>query len=256
MNQILIIANWKCNPTNLKRAEELFEQIKKGVRGIENIEVVISPPFIYLASLKKKIGGGGNLKLGAQDCFWEEFGPFTGEISPLMLKDLGVSYIILGHSERRKYFKETNGMILKKIKLALKNKLSPVLCIGETEEERKRGKTTEVLKAQLENTLQKLIKPRLSPRTFLAVAYEPVWAIGTGNFCPPQDAMKVLGFIKKEIIKIFPKKAIEIIRILYGGSVDSKNARDYISVGFSGLLVGGASLKPKEFIKIARLCSI
>lgn len=259
MNQkLLIIGNWKCNPTTKREAERLFLQIKRGTREVKNIEVVISPPFVYLSCLKEKLRKlkKSNLKFGAQDCFWERKGAFTGGISPLMLRDLGVEYVILGHSERRKYFKETDEIILKKIKSALRNRLSPILCIGETEKERKEGKTNEVLKTQLKNTLQKLFKPKISLPSSFAVAYEPVWAIGTGNFCPPELAMKALMFIKKEIIKVFPREISQAVRILYGGSVDSKNAIEYIKVGFSGFIVGGASLKAPEFIKIIELCNI
>jgi len=256
--KILITANWKCNPTTQREVEGLLREIKKGIRGIKNIEVVISPPFIYLPILLEKILGkrgkkrGDTLKAGAQDCFWENSGAYTGEVSSSMLKDLGVEYVILGHSERRKHFGETNEMVAKKIKTVLKNKLSPILCIGETKEKRNNKKVEKVLKSQLKEALAPITEYRLTISNF-AIAYEPVWAIGTGNFCPPDEARNVLMFIKKELIKILPRELSQNIRILYGGSVDSKNARWYIDAGFKGFLVGGASLIPQEFIKIVKL---
>ncbi|MGB9598846.1 MAG: triose-phosphate isomerase, partial [Minisyncoccales bacterium] len=187
----LIVANWKCNPTNLKKARKLFYSAKRGVKNIKNLEVVICPPFVWLSAFSFQLSA--NLKLGAQDCFWQE-GAFTGEVSARMLKDLGVDYVIVGHSERRKYFSETDEMINKKLKSALKAKLKPILCIGETEKERKRGKTSRVLKNQLKKALKNLTIGQFNN---LTIAYEPVWAIGTGNPCSPEDAKKALIFLKK-----------------------------------------------------------
>ena len=178
--------------------------------------------------------------MGAQDLFWEEKGAFTGEISPLMLKNLGCEYVIIGHSERRK-LGETDEMINKKIKAAIKAKLKPILCIGETEMGRKSGRTFEVLKNQLKKAFNNLTIEQFSN---LTIAYEPIWAIGTGNPCLPVDAKKVFLFMQK----LFGKTPV-----LYGGSVNSENAINYIrEVGFSGLLVGGASLDAKEFIRIVK----
>lgn len=259
--KILITANWKCNPITQREAEGLLREIKKGIRGIKNIEVVISTPFIYLPILLEKILGkrrkrrGNTLKAGAQDCFWENSGAYTGEVSPLMLKDLGVEYVILGHSERRKYFGETNETIAKKTKAVLKNKLSPILCIGETKEKRNNKQVEKVLKGQLREALSPITEYRLTISN-LSITYEPVWSIGTGNFCPPDEAKNALMFIRKELIKVLPKEMSQNIRILYGGSVNSKNARRYIDAGFRGFLIGGASLIPQEFIKIIKLCGI
>ncbi len=247
----LIVANWKCNPSTLSEAKSLFDEVKKRVEEIYskkklNSEVVICPPFIYLSELQSSTY---HLYLGAQDCFWEEKGAFTGEISPLMLRKLGCHYVILGHSERRRYLKETNQMIAKKIVAALKFRLKPILCIGETLEERKQEKTAYILKTQLRKSLELVISYKLSVSN-LVIAYEPVWAIGTGNNCSVDDAMTSLMFIKRQLLNLFPKKNPNKIKILYGGSVNSKNAKDYIDVGFDGLLIGGASLKAREFIKI------
>lgn len=255
--KLLIVANWKMNPQTLDEAREILDGVKEGIKDIKGVEIVICPPFLYLpywveffSKNEKKI------KLGAQDLFWEEKGAFTGEISPLMLKNFGCEYVIVGHSERRA-LAETDQMINKKIKAALKAKLTPILCIGETENERKQGKINQVLKNQLEKDLKSILNLKPSTRAKLGaglvpgskilnliVAYEPVWAIGTGNPCYPEDAKKVLLFLRK-LLKKAP--------ILYGGSVNSQNAASYIREGnFNGLLVGGASLNAQEFIEIVK----
>jgi triosephosphate isomerase len=240
----IIIANWKMNPKTLVEAKQLFNSIKNGIKNIKNIEVVVCPPFVYLSELGVK-NKESRIKLGAQDCFWKEKGAFTGEISPSMLKKLGCQYIILGHSERRKYLNETNEMINKKINAIINTKLKPILCIGETEEERNDKKTFEVLAKQLEKSFNHL------PNKFLRnliIAYEPVWAIGTGRACGVREARIVNLFIKKALNKNIP--------ILYGGSVNSKNALEYLKEeNFQGLLVGGASLDASDFIKIIKIAS-
>ncbi|PIY90762.1 MAG: triose-phosphate isomerase [Candidatus Nealsonbacteria bacterium CG_4_10_14_0_8_um_filter_35_10] len=180
------------------------------------------------------------IKLGAQDCFWEKKGAYTGEISPTMLKDLGCQYVLLGHSERKR-LGETDEIINKKLKAALSAKLNPIFCLGETEKERDEGEIQNILKSQLEKGLNKISKKEIKN---IVIAYEPVWAIGTGNPCHPSEAKKVLLFLRK-----FFKKNL----ILYGGSVNSKNATPYIKEAkFQGLLIGGASLNAKEFIKIVK----
>jgi len=245
----LIVANWKMNPQTLTEAKQLFNSVKKGLKNIKNacpglsrrVEVVICPPFVYLPQLQTT--NYKLLKLGAQDCSWKKKGAFTGEISPSMLKNLGCKYVIIGHSERRK-LGETDEMINKKIKAALKIKLKPILCIGETEKERKEGKTSEVLRNQLKKALNNLTIKQFNN---LTIAYEPVWAIGTGNPCDPLEAKKALLFLRN-----FFKKQL----ILYGGSVNSKNAIPYIKKAqFQGFIIGGASLRAKEFIEILKRVS-
>lgn len=241
MSKPIIVANWKCNPATQKEAELLFNSVKKGALKIKKAEAVICPPFIYLGTIYKRQATG--IKLGAQNCFWENpptgGGAFTGEISPRMLRDLGCSYVILGHSERRRYQRESDRDINKKLIAALKGGLKVILCVGENESENKKGKTFEVIKNQLKKDL------KLISNFNGSVAYEPVWAIGTGKSCRVQDAKKVNTFIKKILGKKTP--------VLYGGSVNSQNAGDYIkNAGFNGLLVGGASLKPKEFLEIIK----
>jgi len=247
----IIIANWKMNPSKWKEAESLFESLKKKLKGLKKAEVVVCPPFVYLQELRKKRGSG--IKLGAQNCFWEEEGAFTGEISPKMLKDLGVKYVILGHSERRRLFAESNEIVAKKIRIILKFNLIPVLCIGETEEERKRGLTFEVLEKQIKESLKGVPKSKLGS---VIIAYEPVWAIGTENPCSSDQASRAVLFIKKVIVKNFSREMSKKIKILYGGSVDSKNAKYYlIEDWIDGLLVGSSSLNSKEFSEIVRIAS-
>jgi triosephosphate isomerase len=218
-----VIANWKCNPKTLIEAKKLFNSEKK-------TNAIICPPFQYISIFKYK-------NLGAQNCFWKDSGPYTGEVSPKMLKSLSCGYVIIGHSERREHFKETDGMINKKLKAALKAGLKPILCIGE-----KRGENAEkIISSQLKKDLEGIENCKLKIEN-LIIAYEPVWAIGTGNFCKPQKAKQALDFIKQRINN----------KVLYGGSVNSKIARDYIKVGFDGLLVGGASLDAREFTKIVK----
>lgn len=248
MSKILVVANWKMNPSNLAEARHLYRLIKKLKNLEKKIEIVVCPPFVYILAMKQ--GNNGIMKLGSQDCFWEQKGAFTGEISTQMLKDLGCKYVIVGHSERRKYFGETDEMARKKIKAVLDADLSPILCIGEMKEERYRGETSLILRRQIEEGLQGIFKKQLKN---LIIAYEPVWAIGTGNACQPDEAMTAGLFIRKILVKLAGRKTANGIRILYGGSVNSENARDYIkNAGFQGLLIGGASLDPREFMKIVR----
>ena len=227
MKKFLIVANWKCNPTTLKEAKLLFNSVKKGIKNIESIEVIICPPFVYLSGFNVH-HLVMNIKLGAQDVFWAERGAFTGEVSPTMLKDSGCEYVIIGHSERRKYLKEIDEMINKKIKAALSEKLKPILCIENISQ----------IKKGLKGVSQKEFKN-------LILAYEPVFAVGTGRPCSAEKAKKMRFLIQKKINKNVP--------VLYGGSVNSQNAKDYIEkAGFQGLLIGGASLNPKEFVKIVK----
>ncbi len=209
MRKTLVVANWKCHPVKLAEAKRLFAKVK-------NLEAVICPPFVYLSHFSH---GRRKCSMGAQDCFWAEKGAFTGEISPLMLRDLGVEYVILGHSERRKYQKETDRLIEKKLKAVMRAGLRPILCIDKISQIPKKIKRGYIL------------------------AYEPLFAIGTGKPCSIKKAKKIKDRIKKKVK----------VPLLYGGSVNSLNARDYIKqAGFDGLLVGGASLKPKEFIDIVK----
>ncbi len=239
----LIAANWKLNPQTKKEAEDLFKKVKAGVKSVKTAEVVICPPFIFTPLFK-------GLSLGAQNCYLEEKGAFTGEISPAMIKTMGLEYVIIGHSERRKYFSETDEQINKKVKLAVKTGLKVILCIGETAEERDNGKKTLVLKSQLENDLAGFSREDVKS---IAIAYEPIWAIGTGNNCSVQETTTSLLFIKQTINNLYNREIADKTRILYGGSVKAENAKEYIKeAGANGLLVGGASLKVEEFVSIVK----
>jgi len=240
----LIAANWKMNPISQEEARNLFNSIKKGI-GSAQAEVVICPPFLYLPAIAE---GNGGLALGAQNIFWEEKGAFTGEISGAMLKDLGVEYVIIGHSERRKYFGETDEIVNKKIKKALESGLKVIFCIGETAEERDAGKKNKILERQIKNGLADIENWKLKIEN-LAIAYEPVWAIGTGNNCSVEETKESIDYIRN-LLALSHAEGVNT-RILYGGSVKSENSGDYIkNAGANGLLVGGASLNAEEFIKI------
>jgi triosephosphate isomerase len=252
----LIIANWKMNPPTFKEARHLFGVVRKGIKGIKDTEVVICPPFIWLSDLKAVLGRakGSSRILGAQDCFWEQKGAYTGEISPFMLKDLGCQYVIVGHSERRKHFGETDEMVNKKLKAVLKVGLKPILCVGEEfrdafdSEGRPLNEMNLVVGEQLEKDLNGISLSRIRN---VIIAYEPVWAIGTGLSCSSDEAMKAALFIKKILSKLYHRQVVEQVKILYGGSVNSRNAVDYIQgARMDGLLVGGASLNATEFVKI------
>ena len=244
-----VIANWKCNPTTQVEAERLFDTVEKGIKRIKdlkNIEVVICPPYPYISYMGNPKSEIRNPKLGAQNCYWEQSGAYTGEISPTMLKNLGCSYVIIGHSERRKYFNETNKTVNKKLLSAFKVRLKPIFCVGEQEKE---GMSL-VVKNQLIEGLSGIKRTQMRN---LIIVYEPVWAIGTGNPCQPNDAMKAILFIKKTLSELYNRELAEEIPILYGGSVNSKNAKDYIKEAkMNGLLVGEASLDGREFIKIIK----
>nr|KKS46646.1 MAG: Phosphoglycerate kinase [Candidatus Giovannonibacteria bacterium GW2011_GWF2_42_19] len=248
----IIIANWKMNPQTAKEARRLFDAIKKGVRPIKNTEVVIAPSFVHLSLFKPS----GSIKLAAQDLFFEDppagRRAYTGEISASMLKDLKVSYVIVGHSERRQYIGESDELISKKLESAFSRGFKTVLCVGE--KEREEGGFSDIVRMQLKKALSCLSRNYTSR---LIIAYEPLWAISTTKGAradTPQNAFEMTIFIRRAMLDIWGKNAALKIPILYGGSVNSKNAKGFLDVkGISGLLVGGASLKPDEFIKILRL---
>lgn len=222
-----------------EEAKKLFDSVK---RGAEGAEVVICPPFVFLSGLS-------GLALGAQNCFWES-GAYTGEISVPMIKGLGLEYVIIGHSERRKYFGENDETVNRKIKAVLKEGLTPILCVGETQQERDSGQTEEVLKRQIILAMEGVSADSLSK---FSLAYEPIWAIGTGNPCDQKEAGKMLLFIRSVLAGIYDSSVADNINILYGGSVNSENSASYVKESkFQGLLVGGASLKADEFIKLVK----
>ncbi|HEY4509776.1 MAG TPA: triose-phosphate isomerase [Candidatus Paceibacterota bacterium] len=234
MNKILIVANWKMNPKTGAEAQELFDAIGKGVSEIDGAEVVICPPFIYLSQLETK---NYELKTGAQNCFWENQGAFTGEVSPTMLKNLGCSYVILGHSERKSNLGETLEMVSKKVRAALAAGLIPVVCIGE----------------KFEQEMSAVLKDiTLGQTSKLILVYEPEWAISTNKgatAATPEDCGQAIESMRKIAKKMFG--AIQI-PILYGGSTNSKNIRGFIESGAQGALVGSASLDAQEFIQLVK----
>lgn len=241
----LIIGNWKMNPQTLDGVKRLFDTVNKGIKNVKKAEVVICPPFVYLPELRTK-NKELRVKLGAQDCFWERKGAFTGEISPKMLKDLGVSYVIIGHSERRKYLEETDEMINKKLKAVLGTGLKPILCVGSI----KIGeKGNEEIKSQLKKALSGIKKSDLKNIIF---TYEPIWAISTTKgsiVATPENTKGGAIFIRKNLNKLFGKVIAKEVRIIYGGSVDSKNIEGFIKKAkMDGVLIGVASLSPEDFI--------
>ncbi len=244
------------NPQTLPEAKKLFSAVKKGLRNIKKAKVVICPPFLYLKELSSpaKRGNLVPLGMGAQNCFWEQKGAFSGEISPFMLKNIGCQYVLIGHSERRRCFEESEEMVNKKLKAAFEAKITPILCVGETQEQRDRGETEGVLRKQITGALQDISK--FNPAkcgTKLIIAYEPVWAIGTGNPCDFDEAQRMALLIRKIISRIYNQSFAKKIRLLYGGSVTSQNASGYLKeAGFQGLLVGGASLRAEEFIDLVK----
>ena len=251
MRKIIIAGNWKMNKT-ISQAIELTNGLKRNLYDIADIEIVVCPPFNCLDQVSEVVSGS-NIKLGAQNMHWEEEGAFTGEVSPLMLKDLGCEYVILGHSERRQYFQETNEIVNKKLRSALKNGLTPIVCVGEKLEEHKANKTFDVVKDHVENSLKYLTSEELQK---VVIAYEPVWAIGTGLTATPQQAQEVHSYIRKLLTEISDNQTANTITIQYGGSVKPDNIQDLIKQkDIDGALVGGASLKIDTFTEIVRKSS-
>jgi len=242
MRKPLIAGNWKMNKTN-REAVALIGELAKVVKDAA-CDVVVCPVSICLSDVLKA-AAGTNIKVGGQNMYHKDSGAYTGEVSPVMLKELGAEYVILGHSERRQYFKETDGDINLKTKAAMAHGLKPIVCVGETLEEREAGTTYKVIEEQLSGSLNELDPSKLE---LLVIAYEPVWAIGTGKTATSQDANEVIGFIRKKLAEILGAKAAEETRILYGGSVKGSNATELMNMPeIDGALVGGASLDAVEF---------
>ncbi len=237
-----IAANWKMNKT-ISETREFLKAFVPMVRDISGVEIVIAPPFTSLSAASAELTGS-NVRLSAQDTFWEEKGAFTGQVSPGMLTDAGCSYAIIGHSERRQYFHEDDSVVNKKIRAAHKAGLGVIFCVGETLEERESGRTFDIIRREIEQGLA-----GIGPEN-LVVAYEPVWAIGTGKTATTDQAQEVHAFIRKSLTTIYGAAA-EKLRILYGGSVTPENVDNLMACkDVNGALVGGASLKPESFYKI------
>ncbi len=246
MRTPLIAGNWKMN-TTVTEAVNLVREMKDGLEKIPGVDKVICPPFVSLAPLKK-ILSGSPVKLGAQNLYFAEKGAYTGEISPLMLAGL-CEYVIIGHSERRQYFGEDGDVVNKKVAAALKTGLIPILCIGERLEENEAGKTEEIVTGQLKAALG-----NIDDIGGLILAYEPVWAIGTGRAATSGQANEIIAIIRNCVSGIYDNRVSGRIRILYGGSVTAANTAEYMSQSdIDGALVGGASLKAAEFVSIVTL---
>ncbi len=239
----MIAGNWKMN-TTVSEAVELVKAMQDELDKIANVDKVICPPFVSLAAVRELIKGS-SIKLGAQNLFFAEKGAYTGEISPLMVADL-CEFVIIGHSERRQYFNETGEIVNKKIVAALKVGLKPILCIGERLEENEAGRTEEVVTGQLGSSLT-----GIDYMNGLIIAYEPVWAIGTGRAATGEQANETISLIRRNIARLYSDGIAQDMRILYGGSVTAANATEFMKQPeIDGALVGGASLKATEFLSI------
>lgn len=249
MRTPLLAANWKMYMTR-REATTMVEDLLATCSGIKAREVLICPPFHLLDTVKGLLDGKSAFALGAQNLHWEEWGAFTGEISGPMLRDAGCRAVIIGHSERRAYFGETDENCRRKVNAALEHGLLPVLCVGETLEQREAGETLKVVETQLRGALEGL---SLDSGSRLVVAYEPVWAIGTGKTATPEDAEQVMGQLRTELSKLFGERVANQVRILYGGSVKPDNIDSLMEKpNIDGALVGGASLKADSFSRIVR----
>ena len=250
MRTPVIAGNWKCN-LRLDSAYQLASGLRERIEDIEGVEKIVCPPFIYLATVEVALSMS-SIKVGAQDTHWEDDVAATGEVGPAQLEEL-CDYVIIGHSERRHKFGETDEMVSRKVKAALGVGLKPIMCVGETLEEREAGKTVDVLVRQTRGGLDGLREPqpeRELPEGFI-IAYEPVWAIGTGTAATAADAEEAIAFVRREVAAMFGEEKAETARILYGGSVTPDNIAEFMSrEGIDGALVGGASLKVDSFAGI------
>ncbi|TMA12676.1 MAG: triose-phosphate isomerase [Deltaproteobacteria bacterium] len=242
----LVVGNWKMHGTQ-HEAVALAREVLKGLRGRRRVDVVLAPPFTALGPVRKTLRGSA-LRLAGQNVHWEEQGAFTGEISAKMLRELGCHFAIVGHSERRRLFNETDQTVAKKLAACLRSGLRPILCVGETLEQRNAGATRRVITRQLRIALKGMTKDAIEK---IEIAYEPVWAIGTGRNATPEQASRAHATIRRMLKKLFGTKRAEQTRILYGGSVRADNAGELACAReVNGLLVGGASLKAKDFLSI------
>lgn len=244
MRKPIIAGNWKMNKT-IKEAMDFVNDVKDKVQN-DKVEAVICAPFTLLKDLKEATKGT-NIKIGAQNMHYADNGAFTGEIAPNMLKELDIDYVVIGHSERREYFNETDETVNKKVLKALEVGIDPILCCGETLEEREAGKTKEVCKVQVEKALENVSKDDLEK---VIIAYEPVWAIGTGKTATSEDANDVIKYIREVVANLYGDLANKV-RIQYGGSVKPQNVAEIMAQSdIDGALVGGASLESSDYTKL------
>ena len=246
MRKPIIAGNWKMNKT-LSEAVAFVEEVKNNIPSIVKVDAAICAPALFLAPMVEA-AKGSNLKLGAQNMYDKDSGAYTGEISPVMLADLGVTYVILGHSERREYFGESDAFINSKTKKAFEHGLTPIVCVGETLEEREGGKFEEVIKTQVEGGLADLSADQVKQ---LVIAYESVWAIGTGKSADEADAQSSCKYVRDVVKGLYGEDVAAAVRIQYGGSVKPENIKEYMAQeDIDGALVGGASLEAASFLKL------
>ncbi|WP_211748728.1 triose-phosphate isomerase [Paenibacillus sp. Marseille-Q4541] len=243
----IIAGNWKMFKT-VSESTSFIEAVK-GKAEVEGVESVICAPFTNLPALVEAVKGT-NIKIGAQNLHFEDNGAFTGEISGVMLKDLGVDYVVIGHSERRQYFNETDETVNKKVHAAFRHGLTPIVCVGEKLEEREADQTKDVCKVQTEAAFAGLATDQAAK---VVVAYEPIWAIGTGKSSTSQDANEVIAYIRGVIKDLYNEDVANAVRIQYGGSVKPENVTEYLGQSdIDGALVGGASLQPESYIALVQ----
>lgn len=248
MRKVIVAGNWKMNKT-AKEAGKFFNELKPLVADVKNAGIIIGAPFTALETAVRETAGS-NIKIAAENMNAKESGAYTGEVSPLMLKDLGVEYVILGHSERREYYHENDEIINEKVKSALAHDLKPILCIGEKLEQREAGTTNDVVKTQIVGGLKDVTAEQMAN---VVLAYEPVWAIGTGKTATPAQAQEVHAFIRGLLTDLYGKEVAENVTVQYGGSMNDGNAADLIAqTDIDGGLVGGASLIPEKFAVIIK----
>ena len=250
MRKKLIAGNWKMYKT-VTEALTLVEGLKKEVNHVDDVEIVVAPPFTSLTTVFKALQAS-NIFLASQNLFYEKEGAYTGEVSGAMLKDVGCQYVIIGHSERREYFSETDEMVNKKIHAALSVGLSAMVCVGESLEQREKGKTFDIIGNQVKSSLEGCREKEMES---IVIAYEPIWAIGTGKTATPDQANEVHSFIRQTLSETISPGVAEATRILYGGSVKPSNAKELMSQSdIDGALVGGASLTADSFSEIIFAC--
>jgi triosephosphate isomerase len=250
MRKKIIAGNWKMFKTSFE-AIELVTELKRNLSEVTEVDIVVCPPFTALSEVHDVLTES-NIGLGAQNLYWEDSGAFTGEVSAAMIKSTGAEYVIIGHSERRQYFHETDESVNKKIRAALKHQLIPIVCVGEVLSEREAGKTFAVIKTQCEGSLAGLSAKEMEG---IIMAYEPVWAIGTGKTATPAQAQEVHKFIRELLTRKFDSDVAGKVRIQYGGSVKPENTAELMGQSdIDGALVGGASLKSDSFTQIVKNC--
>ncbi len=249
MRKKIVAANWKMNMTQEESADFVTRFLVE-IGDLDEVEIVIVPPFTSIAKVTEALGTAQNIKVGAQNMYWERNGAFTGEISPALLRDLFVRYVVLGHSERRTLFGETDFVVNRKVRAAHEAVLRPIVCVGETLEQREKGSVEKVLSRQLRGSLAGLEIKELGETV---VAYEPVWAIGTGRTATADQAQEAHAFIRQTLREMSDEATADKIRIQYGGSVKPDNAHLLMSQpDIDGALVGGASLDPRSFAQIVK----